>query len=456
MPELIPLSNDFSFWQFANLDTGLAAAALILGIISLSLYHRVRRDRQQFVSALNNMSQGLCMFDASGRLILCNDRYIEMYGMSPAVIKPGCSLQDILQHRKETGSFTGDPVQYFTDVLNQLANATQTTKVMQLPDGRKVALTERVMSDGGWVVTHNDVTEQSRLELQEAALQINEKRRSDVESAINMFRDQVLGVLRAVDDNAITMKSTATALLGISSQTSLHVAGAVSSSKEASANVTSAASATDELSGSITEISRQLISTTAIVQETARETQTASQEIMRLADSAQQIGDIVKLIQSVAGQTNLLALNATIEAARAGEFGRGFGVVASEVKSLAVQTAKATQAIAKQILAVQGATNDTVEVIRHIAQRMHEVEHRTTAVAAAVEEQNSATVEIAHNVTSAAKGTNQAVVVLDAAINATAETRNAAQTVLGTAEEVEIAVSDLRSKVESFLKQVAA
>jgi len=442
-------------WLIADFDTVLAGVALVMGLLSLGLYHRVRRDRQRFVTALNHMSQGLCVFDANARLILCNNRYLEMYGMSAAVVTPGCSLRDILEHRQETGSFTGDIDDYLANVFNELAHAEQITKVLQLPDGRKIALTERAMPGGGWVVTHDDVSEQSRLEQRAAALRINEQRRGSIEAAINAFRDQVQSVLRAVGENATTMKSTATALFGISNQTSQHVEGAVASSKEASANVTSAASAADELAGSITEISRQITSTTDIVRETARETQAASQGIIGLAQSAQQIGDIVKLIQSVAGQTNLLALNATIEAARAGEFGRGFAVVASEVKSLAVQTAKATEAIAGQILAVQGATNDTVDAIHRITQRMDDVEHRAATVAAAVEEQNAATAEIAQGVTSAARGTSQAVAVLDSAIMATDETRTAVQTVLSNAESVEAAVHELRSKIETFLKQVA-
>ena len=135
-------------------------------------------------------------------------------------------------------------------------------------------------------------------------------------------------------------------------------------------------------------------------------------QIDSLASAAQKIGDVVKLIQDVAGQTNLLALNATIEAARAGEAGRGFAVVASEVKSLAVQTAKATEEIAAQISAVQGSTSTAVEAIGRIVDRMREINQFTAAVAASVQQQNAATGEISQNVASAAHGTKEIVAVL--------------------------------------------
>ena len=151
----------------------------------------------------------------------------------------------------------------------------------------------------------------------------------------------------------------------------------------------------------------------------------------RSRKAAQKIGDVVKLIQDVAGQTNLLALNATIEAARAGEAGRGFAVVASEVKSLAVQTAKATEEIAGQIAGVQGSTTAAVGAIGRIADRMQEISQFTAAAAASVHQQNAATSEISQNVASAAGGTKEIVAVLGDVAGAATETRQSAETVLG-------------------------
>src|SRR5262249_37569572 len=157
-----------------------------------------------------------------------------------------------------------------------------------------------------------------------------------------------------------TMRSTATALLENSGQTSQRAEMAVSASNEASTNVHSAAVAADELTSSIAEIGRQLSATAEIVRNAVTEARGTNEQIGGLAQAAQKIGDVVKLIHAIAGQTNLLALNATIEAARAGEAGKGFAVVASEVKSLAVQTAKATEEITRQIAAVQASTTGAV------------------------------------------------------------------------------------------------
>ena len=187
----------------------------------------------------------------------------------------------------------------------------------------------------------------------------------------------------------------------------------------------------------------------------SNEAESTNQQIAGLADAAQKIGDVVKLIRDIAGQTNLLALNATIEAARAGEAGRGFAVVASEVKSLAVQTAKATEEIASQILAVQGSTTTAVEAIRNIAGRMKEISSYTSAVAASVEQQNAATGEISDNVAGAAAGTGTVAAVLSDVAGAATATRSSAETVLSASRSVESAVAKLRGEVETFLSKVA-
>jgi methyl-accepting chemotaxis protein len=142
-----------------------------------------------------------------------------------------------------------------------------------------------------------------------------------------------------------------------------------------------------ELSSSITEIDHQLVQATKLVATAMREAESTNSEIASLADSAREIGTVVKLIRDIAGQTNLLALNATIEAARAGDAGRGFGVVASEVKSLAVQTAKATEQISAQIVAVQTSTAGVVEAIRRNSEHMQSINQYTSAIAASIQQQ---------------------------------------------------------------------
>jgi methyl-accepting chemotaxis protein len=311
------------------------------------------------------------------------------------------------------------------------------------------------LPDGGWVSTHEDVTEQRRAEEERAAIRDHEKRRATVEAAIASFRPLVETLLSRVGGSAAAMRSTADSLFGSSDQTSQRANGAVQAFNEATANVQTAAVAAEELSQSISEISRQLTHTSDIVRLATDEAKSTDNEIAGLADGAQKIGDVVKLISDIAGQTNLLALNATIEAARAGEAGRGFAVVAAEVKSLAVQTAKATEDIASHILAVQQSTGGAVEAIRKIASRMREINQYTTAVAAAVEEQSSATGEISHNVASAAKGAGHVVEVLGEVVGAASETRGSAEVVRDASQTVETAVANLRIEVEDFLAKVA-
>jgi methyl-accepting chemotaxis protein len=277
-----------------------------------------------------------------------------------------------------------------------------------------------------------------------------------IEQAIAAFRQRVEDHLRTVTDGAMAMRSTATTLLASSGETSQRAEGAVSASNEASTNVDTAALAADELAGSIGEISRQLSRTTDIVRAAVGEAQGTNQQITALAQAAQKIGDVIKLIRSIAGQTNLLALNATIEAARAGEAGRGFAVVASEVKSLAVQTAKATEDISRLINAVQTSTGSAVDAIGRISNRMQEIDSCATTVSAAVQQQSAATAEISQNVASAADGAKLVVSVLSDVTGAATETRQSAQSVLTASQAVEAAAAELRHEVEGFLARVAA
>ena len=252
-------------------------------------------------------------------------------------------------------------------------------------------------------------------------MQEQQQRRAVIEQAIAVFRQRVEDHLNTVSEGARTMHSTATTLFSNSAQTSQSADGAVSASNEASTNVKTAAVAADELSRSINEIGRQLSRTTEIVRAAVSEAHGTNGQIKALADAAQKI--VIKLIRAIAGQTNLLALNATIEAARAGEAGKGFAVATSEIKSLTVQTAKATEDISKLITAVQAATTSAVSAIGRISGRMQEIDSCATAVSAAVEEQSAATGEISQNVASASGGAKVVVQVLGDVSGAAAELR---------------------------------
>jgi methyl-accepting chemotaxis protein len=406
--------------------------------------------------ALDNMSQGLCMFDGNERLVVCNLRYTDMYQLPDTVARPGTTLSELLEYRAAHGSFSRKVEEYRGELLASMAGGAMRRTEVKSKDGRTILVINRPMVGGGWVATHEDITERRDAERERASMQEQQERRSMIDAAIAAFRRRVEEHLRTVADGAIAMRATASTLFGNSGQTSKSAESAVSASNEACTNVETAAIAADELAGSIGEIGCQLSLTTDIVRAAVGEARGTNEQIAALAQAAQKIGDVIKLIRTIAGQTNLLALNATIEAARAGDAGKGFAVVAAEVKSLAVQTAKATEDIAHLITSVQTATSGAVAAIGRIASRMQEIDSCATAVSSAVEEQNTATAEISQNVAGAADGAKRVVSVLSEVSGAATDTRQSAQSVLEASQAVEAAAEELRREVEGFLASVAA
>jgi methyl-accepting chemotaxis protein len=433
----------------------IAAIALVVVGVVFWMVFGLGRQNAQIKLALNSMTQGLCMWDRDLRLVVCNERYVEMFRMDPAFVKPGRLFREILEHRISVGSFKGNVEQYIADVMSRLAQQKVSSQNVTLADGRILSISERPLPDGGWLATLEDVTERHAAEQERATALANDARRSTVETTISEFRDDIEKVLSAVSITTTALKETSVTLLESSDQAARHAQSAVGTSNAASTNVATAATASEELSGSIEEISRQLSVATDVVRLAVGEADATNNEIKGLADAAQKIGDVVELIRTIAGQTNLLALNATIEAARAGESGRGFAVVASEVKSLAVQTAKATEEISGQIQSVQTSTAAAVEAIRRMTSRMQEIDQVSSAVATAVEEQNAVTSAITQNVGSAAHATTEVVTVLDQVASAAGATRKSAEIVLQSSGDVEAAVADLRGEVEQFLTKVA-
>jgi methyl-accepting chemotaxis protein len=299
-------------------------------------------------------------------------------------------------------------------------------------------------------------TDRLRTERIEADQQASARRRTDMDRLAGDFEAAVGKIIETVSSASHELEGSAGTLAATASRgqelTSI-VAGA---SEEASANVQSVASATEQMSSSIDEISRQVQESADIAREAVDQARKTNDHVGQLASAASRIGDVVELINTIAGQTNLLALNATIEAARAGEAGRGFAVVASEVKALAEQTAKATGEISQQISGIQDATNLSVGAIKAISGTIGRMSEICSTIAAAVEEQGAATREISRNVQQAAHGTKEVSANIVDVQQGASQTGTASSQVLSAAKSLSSENVRLKSEVEKFLNTVRA
>jgi methyl-accepting chemotaxis protein len=277
-----------------------------------------------------------------------------------------------------------------------------------------------------------------------------------VDGITRNFETMIGEIVQTVSSASTQLESAAgtlTATAERSQQLTTVVAGA---SEEASANVQSVASATEELSSSVNEISRQVQESARMATDAVGQARVTNDRVSELSKAAARIGDVVELINTIAGQTNLLALNATIEAARAGEAGRGFAVVASEVKALAEQTAKATGEIGQQITGIQAATHESVGAIKEISGTIEKLAEISSTIAAAVEEQGAATQEISRNVQQAAQGTQQVSANIVDVQRGASETGTASTQVLSAAQSLSGDSNRLKLEVGKFLDSVRA
>jgi methyl-accepting chemotaxis protein len=220
--------------------------------------------------------------------------------------------------------------------------------------------------------------------------------------------------------------------------------------------VQSVAAATEEMASSVTEISRQVQQSARMANDAVGQARITNERVSELSKAASRIGDVVELINTIAGQTNLLALNATIEAARAGEAGRGFAVVASEVKALAEQTAKATGEIGQQIAGIQTATAESVGAIQNISSTIEKLSEISSTIASAVEEQGAATQEISRNVQQASHGTQRVSANITDVQRGASETGTACSQVLSAARSLSGDSNRLKLEVGKFLDSVRA
>jgi methyl-accepting chemotaxis protein len=277
-----------------------------------------------------------------------------------------------------------------------------------------------------------------------------------VDAITRDFESMIGEIVQTVSSASSQLESSAGTLSSTADRSQEMATAVASASEEASTNVQSVASATEELSSSIHEISRQVQDSARMASDAVGQARSTTDRVSELSNAASRIGDVVELINTIAGQTNLLALNATIEAARAGEAGRGFAVVASEVKALAEQTAKATGEIGQQVSGIQAATQESVGAIKEISGTIERLSEIASAIAAAVEEQGAATQEISRNVQQAAQGTQQVSANITDVQRGATETGSASSQVLTAAQSLSGDSNRLKTEVSKFLGSVRA
>jgi len=295
-----------------------------------------------------------------------------------------------------------------------------------------------------------------QLEAQQAAqkVQAEQDKKAAQMKLADDFDGRVGGVISELADSAVNMTSTAQQMQASSQQTAEISTTVASAATEADSNVQTVAAAAEELSASSSEIARQIDAVakkSSAASQDAQETSKSVNELNVLADS---IGEVIGTIKDIAEQTNLLALNATIEAARAGEAGKGFAVVADEVKKLANETATKTEEIDERVNRIQEAIRNSVTAMDKIISNVSEIDQATTTVASAVEEQNAATAEIGRNVTEASTGTQQVSSSIIQVQQNASESGEASNDVLNAASQLKSQADVLRQQVEGFLNEI--
>ncbi len=345
------------------------------------------------------------------------------------------------------------PLQQMTATMKDLAHGKLDVEVAGLSRNDEVGEMARAVE----VFKGNAVARQAlEAEGKEAEARAQALRKADMHKMADDFESAVGEIVETVSSASTELEASAGTLTVTAEHAQELTTMVAAASEEASTNVQSVASATEEMASSVNEISRQVQESARMAGDAVGQARTTNDRVGELSKAAARIGDVVELINTIAGQTNLLALNATIEAARAGEAGRGFAVVASEVKALAEQTAKATGEIGLQVNGIQAATQDSVNAIKEISGTIERLSEISSAIAAAVEEQGAATQEISRNVQQAAHGTQQVSSHITDVQRGATETGSASSQVLSAAKSLSGDSNRLKLEVGKFLNSVRA
>ena len=343
------------------------------------------------------------------------------------------------------------PLRKITETMGKLAEGDTSVEVPALNRSDEIG----EMASAVDVFKTNAIRmDEMQAEKEQAEHRTQTEKRQSMNEMAERFERSVMEVVGNVSAAATDLQETAQSMSATAEETSQQATAVSTASSQATANVQTVATAAEEMSASIAEIGRQVGQSAKIANNAVQEVAKTNQTVQGLAEAAAKIGEVVNLINDIAGQTNLLALNATIEAARAGEAGKGFAVVAQEVKNLANQTAKATEEISSQIIAVQEETSSTVDAIDGIMSVISEISDIATTIASAVDQQGASTKEIARNVQEAARGTQEVNSKIEQVSTAADESGSAAGKVLTSSGNLSEQSDRLQEQVGKFLEQI--